>query len=217
MFQAIFCFPAEIFLKSATFCIEGEFSHGTFQLIFRWFLLFCEYFLVSVCHHGIGCDVYCWMSCLDLKNIDQLLLVQLFCFLCFVICGIVCWGYTTRISLDFSSIFYEGHRFFFFCSPSLLLYNLHFSTLDNPLYSPLLERPKMIKIMSQTSIQHSLLLYMDNTWIVSSRDLWHHFSLNCFSKQGWLVPAHPYFKEFFVETFSILQVTKFNQNSSKIR
>ena len=154
------------------------------------------------------------MSCLDLKNIDQLLLLQL---LCFVICGIVRLCYTTRISLDFSLIFYEGHQFSFFCSPSLLLYNLHFSTLGNPLYSPLLERSRMIKLMSQTSIQHSLLPYMDNIWIVSSRDLWCYFSLNCFSKQGWLVPTHPYFKEFFVETFSILQVTKFNQNSSKIQ
>ena len=148
------------------------------------------------------------MSCLDLKNIGQLLLVQLLCFLCFVICGIVRWGYTTRISLDFSLIFYEWHRFFFFCSPCLLLYNLHFSTLDNPLYSPLPERPKMIKMMSQTSIQHSLLPYMDKFSIMSSRDLWRHFFLNCFWKWAWLVPNLPYFKEFFVKTFSMMKYYK---------
>ena len=55
--------------------------------------------------------------------------------------------------------FLRSASFFFFCSLPLLLYNLHFFALHNPLYSPLLVRPKMIQMMSQTSIQHSLLPY----------------------------------------------------------
>ena len=93
-----------------------EFSHGAFQLIFWWLLLFCADFSVSDCQHSIGCDgafVYCWMSSLELKNIDQLLPLQLLCFLCFVVCGIVSWPYTAHISLGFHLIcrvitFYKG-------------------------------------------------------------------------------------------------------------
>ena len=159
---------------------------GIKSLIFRWLLLFCADFLVSDCQHGIGCDgvfFYCWMSCLDFKNIDQLLPLHLLCFLCFVVCGIFRWPYTTRIPLDFPLIWLS---FFVFCSLPLLLYNLHFSRLDNPLYSPLLGQPKIIKMMSQTSIQHSLLPHVNKFSMMSSRDLWRHFPLNCFSKRVWL-------------------------------
>ena len=86
MFQAIFFLPRSNLFEVCHVSYWRESSHGTFQLIFRWLLLFCADFSVSDCQHGIGCDgvfVYCWMSCLDLKNIDQLLLLlQLFCFLC---------------------------------------------------------------------------------------------------------------------------------------
>ena len=93
--------------------------HVTFRLIFWWLLLFCADLLVSHCQHGIGCYrafVYCWMSCLDLKNIDQLLALQLLCFLCFLVCVIFRWSYTARISLDFPFLwhaitFYKWHRF----------------------------------------------------------------------------------------------------------
>ena len=96
-----------------------KFSHSTFQLIFQCLLIFCVGFLVSDCQHGRGCDgafVYCWMSCLHLKNIDQIILLQLLSFLCFIVCGIIRWPYNARISSDFPLIwrtitFYEGHRF----------------------------------------------------------------------------------------------------------
>ena len=84
------------------------------------------------------------------------------------------------IGFSFNLVRYNVLRrvlFFFFCSIFLLLYNLHFSASDNPLYSPLLRRPnKIIKMKSQTSIQHSLLPYVDKFPMISSRDLWRHFS-----------------------------------------
>ena len=98
--------------------------------------------------------------------------------------------------------------FFFFCSLPLLLYNLHFPALDNRQYSPLLWRPKTIKMMSQSSMQHSLLHYKNKFLMMPSRDLWRCFPLNCFSKWTWLAPTHPYFKEFFVKTISIMKYYK---------
>ena len=152
-----------------------ESLYGTFQLIFRWFLLFCVDFSVSDFQHRIGCDgsfIYCWMSCLDLKNINQILPLQLLCFLRFVVCGIVRWPYTARISLDFPVIW---RIVFFLLFTSFILHNIHFSALDNPPYSPLLGRPKMKKMMGQTSVQHSLLFYVDKFLMRSSRDLWRFF------------------------------------------
>ena len=180
MFQAIF-FPHSNLSEVCHVSYWREFSRGTFQLIFRWLLPFCANLSVSDCQHGIGCDgafVYCWMSCLRLKNIDQLLpllplLPQLLCFLRFVVYSIVRWSYTARTSFNLGRHnFLRRASFFFFCSLPLLLHNLHFSALDNPLHSPLLGRPIMIKMMSQTSIQHSLLPYVDEFSIISLRDLW---------------------------------------------
>ena len=184
--------------------------------IFTWYFLtnfsitsafLCGLFDKSLSARN-GAFAYCWMSYLGLRNIDQLLALQLLCFLCFVLCGIARWPYTVRISLDFSLIwhnitFYERHRFFSF------VHFLYFcTTVDNPLYSHLLGRPKMIKMMSQTSIKYLLQPYVDIFLMMSSSETWRHFSLNCFSKWAWLAPTHPSFKEFFVKTFSMMKYYK---------
>ena len=101
--------------------------------------------------------------------------------------------------------FYEGHRFFSFFHYLYFCKTYIFSALDNLLYSPLLGRPKMIKIMSKTSIQHSLLTCVKKFSIMSSRDLWRHFYQNYFTKWVGLVPTRPYFKDVFVKTFSMMK------------
>ena len=160
-----------------------------------------------------------WSVCLLLNELSGLekhwpassastVLFSLFCSLWYRSLTLYC-SYFTGFSFNLARHnFLRRASFFFFCSLPLLLYNLHFSTLDNPLYSPLLGRPKMIKMMSQTSIQHSLLPYVDKFSMMSLRDLWRHFSLNRFSKLAWLAPTHPYFKEFFVKTFSMMKYYK---------
>ena len=212
MFQAIFFYCSNL----SEVCLVShwrEFSHGTFQLIFRWLLFFCAEFSVSNCQHGIGC------VCLLLNELFHLeehwpasststALFSLFCSVRYRLLTLCC-SYFIEFSFNLACHnFLRRASFFFFCWLPLLLYNLHFSALDNPLYSPLLGRPKMIKMMSQTSIQHSLLPYVDKFSMMSSRDLWRHFSLNCFSKWAWLAPTHPYFKEFFVKTFSMMKYYK---------
>ena len=147
------------------------------------------------------------MNCLNLKNIDQLLLLQLLCFFCLqfaVSFANLILPYVIRFSFNLACYnFLQRTLFFLFRSLLLPLYNLHFSSLDNPLYSPLLRRPKMIKTMSQTSEQHSLLPYVNKfSWPVTS------FFTKFFSKWAWLVPTHPYFKEFFVKTFSMMKYYK---------
>ena len=88
-------FSSYFFLPISEVCHNSywrEFSYGSFQLIFWWLLLFCVDFSVNDCQHGIGCDgafVHCWMSCVNLENIDQLLPLQLLSFFCFVVCGII--------------------------------------------------------------------------------------------------------------------------------
>ena len=142
-FKLLFFLPRSNLSEVCHVSCLREFSHGIFQQIFRLLLLFCADISVSDCQHGIGCYgafVYCWMSCLDFKNIDQLLPFQLLCFLCFVVCGIVRWPYTAHISLDVSLIwrvitFYEGYRFssfvpfLYFCTtyifPHLIIYYIH--------------------------------------------------------------------------------------------
>ena len=89
--------------------------------------------------------VHCWMSCLDLKNIDQLLALQLLCFLCFLVCVIFRWSNTARISLDFPFLwhaitFYKWHLFSsfvhfpYFCTtyifPHWKIHYIHFCLDD---------------------------------------------------------------------------------------
>ena len=121
MFQAIFFLPRSNLSKVCHVWYFREFSHGTFQLIFRWLLLFCADLLVSNCQQRIGCDgvfVYCWMNCLDLKNIDQLLPLQL---LCFFVCSLRYRSLTLHCPMLFdfpltwrAITFHKGHCFSYF-------------------------------------------------------------------------------------------------------
>ena len=136
MFQAIFFLPRTNLSEVCHNSYWREFWHGTFQPIFWWLLLFCANFSVSDCQHGIGCDgafVYCWMSCLDLKNIEQLLPLQLFWF--FLFCSLRYHSLTLYCSyfIGFPLIwraitFYEGHRFssfvhfLYFCTTYIFLH-----------------------------------------------------------------------------------------------
>ena len=186
--QAIFSSSFKSFRDLSRFVLKGIFT-WYFSINFSMTSAFCADFSVSDCKHEIGCDgafVYCWMSCLDLENVDQLLPRQLLYFLCFLVYGIVRWPYTARISLDFLLVwraitFYGGHRF--------------------------------------SSFVH--LLYFCATYIrgqifddVIMQPVRRQFSLNCFSEWAWLGPTHPYFKEFFVKTFSM---TKHYKSASLIK
>ena len=119
-----------------------------------------------------------WSVCLLLNGLSGLsALFSLFCSLRYCSLTLYC---SYFIGFSFNLTRYNVLRRVL-CSISLLLYNLHFSALDNPLYSPLLRRPnKIIKMKSQTSIQHLLLPYVDKFPMISSRDLWSYFSRNFF-------------------------------------
>ena len=157
-----------------------------------------------------------WSVCLLLNELSGLeehwpnsstltALFPLFCSLQYRSLTLYC-SYFIGFSFDLARHnFLRRSWFFFFCSLPLFLHNFHFSALDNLLYSPLLGRPKMIKMMSKASIQHSLLTCVENFSIMASQDLWRHFYLNCFTKWVWLVPTHPYFKDVFVKTFSMMK------------
>ena len=127
-------------------------------------------------------------------------LFSLFCSLQYCSFTLYC-SYFIRFSFNLARHnFLRRASFFFFCSLPLLLHNLHFSALDNPLYSPLLGWPKMIKMMSQTSIKHLLLFYVNKILMMSSRDMWRHFSLHCFSRWAWLGSTHPYLRNFLLKS-----------------
>ena len=157
-----------------------------------------------------------WSVCLLLNELSGLeehwpasststALFSLFCSLRFCSLTLYC---SYFIGFSFNLVrhnFLRRVSFFFFCSLPLFLYNL-----DNPLYSPSLERPAIIKIISLTSIQHSLLPYVDKFSMMSSRDMWRHFSPNCFSKWGMVSAYPPIFSGIFCQNIQhdeILQVT----------
>ena len=133
MLQAIFFLPSSNLSEVCHVSYWRKFSNGTFKLIFWWLLLFCVDFSVSDCQYERGCDgafVYCWMSCLDLKNIHQLhplqlstALFSLFCILQYRSLTLFCL-YFIRFFFNLAChiTFYEGHRsspfvhFLYFCN-----------------------------------------------------------------------------------------------------
>ena len=189
MFQAIFFSSFKSFRGLPRFVLKG---------IFTWYFstnfLMTSAFLQGLFSKWLSArDRLRWSVCLLLNELlglqehwpvfpTSIALFSFFCSLLYRSLTLYCL-YFIGFSFNLARHnFLQRATFFFFCSLPLLLYNLHFSALGNPLCSLLLGRPKMIKMMSQTLIQNSLVPYVDKFLMMSSRHLWHHFSLNRFSK-----------------------------------